>query len=99
MASEKIQLLTITGCVVPYRQGKPLVMNVPGSRRPHLSIFPSEGALQEAFEGVYDEVRTIEDGRHFLESLPPEYVVAYNPQKKGKCFHWLEVQRNWAEGG
>ena len=99
MASEKIHVVSLTGCLVPYRKGKPLVMDVPGSNRPHLPIFSLEADIRSAFEGLYDEVCTIEDGRHFLATLPAEYIVVYNPKKKGKSLHWLEIQRNWGAGG
>ena len=99
MTTEKTQVLMITGCLVPYRKGKPLVMDVPGSDNPHLPIFPDEKSLRKAFEGVFDEIRTIEDGENFLTSLPSDYVVVHNPQKRGKCFHWLEIQRNWLKRG
>jgi hypothetical protein len=44
--ADKTHVISLTGCLVPYRKGKPLVMDVPGSNRPHLSIFSLEADIQ-----------------------------------------------------
>ena len=90
--AENFQVVTLEGCLIPFRDGKALTLKVPGKRRPYLPVFSSEETLQ-VLEGTYDEVRPIEDVEAFLTTLDPKAIVAYDPHLKNGCLRWMEIQR------
>jgi hypothetical protein len=75
----KTRELTITGYILPLREGQPVFVNVPGMEAATIAIFSTHAALKLAEKQVpgfsYDRLMVIENGREFLQPIPSDGTV------------------------
>jgi hypothetical protein len=65
---------TATSKLVPWANGSPTLLHIPGSEHFYLPCFSSEAGLRAAMQSAslpYSSVKRIDDGREFLCSIPP----------------------------
>lgn len=91
------KVLTLTGMLVPFFDGQPVLLEVPASEHLYMPIFKDETSLTEVLaltNSAFDRIVQIEEQHEFLESIPPSIKIAVNPnfQPNGRV-RWTEVQR------
>ena len=91
------KVLTLTGMLVPFFDGQPVLLEVPASEFLYMPVFKDETSLKEVLaltNTEFDRIVQIEEQHEFLESIPPSIKIAVNPnfQPNGRV-RWTEVQR------
>lgn len=64
--------VTIRGCVVPWRNGGPVVLEMTGTSDWFVPMFSTAEALKASMRMLdvdYQSIKQIDDGRQFLEGL------------------------------
>ncbi len=78
---------SIAGCLFPWRDEEPVLLQMPMSQHVYLPVFSDETRLRSLMirAGVaFDEIKRIDEQDEFLVSLPPKIVVIKDP--------WFTVQ-------
>jgi hypothetical protein len=92
----KISAVTVTGSLMPWKEGQPVFMMVQGSPHTYLPLFSTEEELRQVMGdlGVTDySMKMVENLEEFLASVPPEIPVIFNPHRVGDKTRWTELQR------
>lgn len=71
------QGVTLTGALLPWKDGQPVLMQMPGAPFNYLPCFHDVGEAQSFLEEwsiEYDSIKQIDNGDEFLESLLPYFL-------------------------
>lgn len=77
--------LSLTGMLMPWRNGQPAFILLPGEGDTELLAIPLFTTLAKleaaalAVNSPYDSVKRIDDGRVFLEDIPRDVLVVVDP--------------------
>lgn len=94
--------VNLTGKLIPWMKGQPVLISIAGSRFEYLPCFSSEQQLRDFMEGgaggpiPFGTVKQITDGREFLTSFGPEHLkvmrVILDPHAvEGGKIRWTEI--------
>lgn len=92
------QEIVLTGCLIPWGRGQPVLAHIMGLPSVfHLMVFSEEEKLKSFMSqaGIpFESVKQIDDGTEFLSSIPDDIVIIQNPRftSEGKI-RYLQVFR------
>jgi hypothetical protein len=90
--------VSLTGALMPWKQGQPAFLSVPGSDALYLPIFSAQDKLEGMMACVhtpYQSVKQIQDEADFLSSIPTDIKIMFDPYftPEGKV-RWTELLRD-----
>lgn len=94
----KVADIELTGMLMPWAEGGPVVLVVPASDGQYLPLFSSMAELERVLERAdaeWETVKMVTDGADFFQGLPPGFIVMVDPYftDEGKV-RWFEVLTN-----
>lgn len=91
-----VEEITLTGKLVPFRNGQPIMLNFTMSPHTYLPCFDTESELREMMADIgWDNIKHVDDGQEFLVSIPPHVVVITKLRKTERgTFKFLQVFRD-----
>lgn len=89
--------IDLTGSLMPWKNGQPVLLSVPGSTSFYLPLFSRGEQLESIMSRAntsYESIKQVSDGRDFLSSIPNDIKVMVNPYftPEGRL-RWTEVLR------
>lgn len=90
--------IVLTGCLMPWSDetNQPAFVFVIGESKPCIPLFTDQKKLNvfsEDFGLMFDRVKHIDDGFEFLDSIPKEVDIIYNPRKHEDKVRYKLVKR------
>lgn len=92
----KSRNISITGCLIAWRDGQPLCVMIPDFADQCLPIFTTEENLRRSMREIgamFDSIKTISDGPEFLDSVPEVIPVVLDPHLKDGRTRWTLIMR------
>lgn len=88
--------ISITGYVIPWRNGEPVLLEMAGCNDYFLPVFSLPEKLRAAMSGIqYDSVKKIDNGLEFVDSL--RNAVLDRPVRIAVDLRWEGGRNRFAE--